>query len=188
LSTCSVRGIGQPHLHCHPRGSCPHGSAAQRWPIAVSVLGHGPRTMTDGATAPPTPCTLRSSAMCRRRLNGAENADVSPPSHQPLSQAVARFEELVPAVDIDAFRQSRSWDETIDLANINAPMGLMGFWKLDYAAILAGSGTTSSKRSLSSSPGCSPCCRTATSEPRSPDQQPFSSPDEGGHQSPAQRS
>ena len=61
--------------------------------------------------------------------------------NQPLSQAVARFEELVPVVDIDAFRQSRSWDETIQLANINAPMGLMRFWKLDYAAILAGSGT-----------------------------------------------
>jgi hypothetical protein len=61
--------------------------------------------------------------------------------NQPLSQAVARFEELVPAVDIDAFRRSRSWAETIDLANINAPMGLMRFWKLDYAAILAGSGT-----------------------------------------------
>jgi len=42
-------------------------------------------------------------------------------------------------VDIDAFRQSRSWDETIQLANINAPMGLMRFWKLDYSAILAGS-------------------------------------------------
>ena len=61
--------------------------------------------------------------------------------NQPLSQAVARFEHLVPAVDIDAFRRSRSWDETIHLANINAPMGLMRFWKLDYAAILAGSGT-----------------------------------------------
>ena len=27
--------------------------------------------------------------------------------NQPLSQAVARFEELVPAVDIDAFRRDR---------------------------------------------------------------------------------
>lgn len=61
--------------------------------------------------------------------------------NQSLSQAVARFEELVPAVDIDAFRRSRSWDETIQLANINAPLGLMRFWKLDYAAVLAGSGT-----------------------------------------------
>jgi uncharacterized protein (DUF302 family) len=61
--------------------------------------------------------------------------------NQSLSQAVARFEELVPAVDIDAFRRSRSWDETIQLANINAPLGLIRFWKLDYAAVLAGSGT-----------------------------------------------
>jgi uncharacterized protein (DUF302 family) len=61
--------------------------------------------------------------------------------NQPLSQAVARFEELVPVVDIDAFRQSRSWDETIHLASTNGPLGLMRFWKLDYAAILAGSGT-----------------------------------------------
>jgi len=61
--------------------------------------------------------------------------------NQPLSQAVARFEELVPAVDIDAFRRSRSWDETNRLANINAPMGLMRFWKFDYAAVLAGSAT-----------------------------------------------
>jgi hypothetical protein len=61
--------------------------------------------------------------------------------NQPLSQAVGRFEELVPAVDIDAFRRSRSWDETINLANTNGPLGLMRFWKLDYAAILAGSGT-----------------------------------------------
>jgi len=61
--------------------------------------------------------------------------------NQSLSQAVARFEELVPAVDIDVFRRSRSWDETIQLANINAPLGLMRFWKLDYAAVLAGSGT-----------------------------------------------
>jgi hypothetical protein len=61
--------------------------------------------------------------------------------NQPLSQAVARFEELVPAVDIDAFRRSRSWDETIHLASTYAPLGLMRFWKLDYAAILAGSGT-----------------------------------------------
>jgi uncharacterized protein (DUF302 family) len=61
--------------------------------------------------------------------------------NQPLRQAVARFEELVPAVDVDAFRRSRSWDETIHLANSNGPLGLMRFWKLDYAAILAGSGT-----------------------------------------------
>jgi hypothetical protein len=61
--------------------------------------------------------------------------------NQSLSQVVARFEELVPAVDIDAFRRSRSWDETIRLANINAPLGLMRFWKLDYAAVVAGSGT-----------------------------------------------
>jgi uncharacterized protein (DUF302 family) len=61
--------------------------------------------------------------------------------NQSLSQPVARFDELVPAVDIDAFRQSRSWDETVQLANINAPMGLMRFWKLDYSAVLAGSGT-----------------------------------------------
>src|SRR6185437_9576574 len=54
--------------------------------------------------------------------------------NQSLSQAIARFEELVPAVDIDVFRRSRSWDETIQLANINAPLGLMRFWKLDYAA------------------------------------------------------
>jgi uncharacterized protein (DUF302 family) len=63
------------------------------------------------------------------------------PLNQPLSQAVARFEELVPAVDIDAFLQSRSWDETIELARANGPLGLMRFWKLDYAAILTGSGT-----------------------------------------------
>jgi Domain of unknown function DUF302 len=61
--------------------------------------------------------------------------------NQPLSQAVARFEELVPAVDTDAFRRSRSWAETIRLASTNGPLGLMRFWKLDYAAILAGSGT-----------------------------------------------
>jgi uncharacterized protein (DUF302 family) len=61
--------------------------------------------------------------------------------NQSLSQAIARFEELVPAVDIDVFRRSRSWDETIQLANINAPLGLMRFWKLDYAAVLAASGT-----------------------------------------------
>jgi hypothetical protein len=63
------------------------------------------------------------------------------PLNQPLNQAVARFEELVPAVDIDAFRKSRSWDETIELARTNGPLGLMRFWKLDYAAVLAGSGT-----------------------------------------------
>jgi len=61
--------------------------------------------------------------------------------NQSLSQAVARFEELVPAVDIDAFRRSRSWAETIQLASTNGPLGLMRFWKLDYAAALAGSGT-----------------------------------------------
>jgi Domain of unknown function DUF302 len=63
------------------------------------------------------------------------------PLNQPLSQAVDRFEELVPAVDIDAFRRSRSWDETIELARTNGPLGLMRFWRLDYAAILTGSGT-----------------------------------------------
>ena len=61
--------------------------------------------------------------------------------NESLSQAVSRFEELVPAVDIDGFRRSRSWDETIQQANINGPLGLMRFWKLDYAAVLAGSGT-----------------------------------------------
>jgi hypothetical protein len=66
---------------------------------------------------------------------------ITVPLNQPLSQAVSRFEELVPAVDIDAFRRSRSWAETISLASTNAPLGLMRFWKLDYAAILAGSGT-----------------------------------------------
>ena len=63
------------------------------------------------------------------------------PLNQPLNQAVARFEALVPAVDIGVFRRSRSWDETIQLARTNGPLGLMRFWKLDYAAILAGSGT-----------------------------------------------
>jgi hypothetical protein len=66
---------------------------------------------------------------------------ITVPLNQPLSQAVARFEELVPAVDVDAFRRSRSWAETISLAGTNAPLGLMRFWKLDYAAVLAGSGT-----------------------------------------------
>ena len=82
--------------------------------------------------------------------------------NQPLSQAVARFEELVPAVDIDAFRQSRSWDETILLARTNGPLGLMRFWKLDYAAILAGSGTPgrSSERCRSRR------CRPRPSAPR----------------------
>ena len=61
--------------------------------------------------------------------------------NQPLSQAVARFEELVPAVDSDACRQSRSWDGPIHRARTHGALWLIRFWKLDYAAILAGSGT-----------------------------------------------
>jgi uncharacterized protein (DUF302 family) len=61
--------------------------------------------------------------------------------NQPLDSALTRFEELVPVADFAAFRAASTWEQALELVAANAPMGLMRFWSLDVAAVLAGSGT-----------------------------------------------
>jgi hypothetical protein len=61
------------------------------------------------------------------------------PLPDPYEAAVRHYEELVPQVDFDRFGQLGTWDAVVELAEINAPLGFMIYWKTDVTAIMAGS-------------------------------------------------
>src|ERR1700733_13722158 len=61
------------------------------------------------------------------------------PLPDPYEVAVRRYEELVPPVDLVRFSQLGTWDAVVELAEINAPLGFMIYWKTDVTAIMAGS-------------------------------------------------
>jgi hypothetical protein len=56
---------------------------------------------------------------------------------QLYDRAVNRFEELVPRVDLQVFGQLGSWDAVQEHAEINAPHGLMIYWKADITGFMA---------------------------------------------------
>ncbi len=59
----------------------------------------------------------------------------------PLSydEAIHTYERLVPVVDTARFGQLATWDAVLALAEINAPLGFMIYWRTDVTAIMAGS-------------------------------------------------
>jgi hypothetical protein len=61
------------------------------------------------------------------------------PLPDPYEVAIKRYEELVPVVDLRRFEQLATWDAVTELAEINAPLGFMIYWKTDVTAIMAGS-------------------------------------------------
>jgi hypothetical protein len=61
------------------------------------------------------------------------------PLPDPYEVAVRRYEKLVPLADFARFGQLGTWDAVVELAEINAPLGFMIYWKTDVTAIMAGS-------------------------------------------------
>ena len=76
--------------------------------------------MTDTATA---------TRMVRR---------LSVPLGLPYAEAIRRFEDLLPVVDLDRFRALENWDDVVRLAGRTAPLGLMRFWTLDIPSLMVG--------------------------------------------------
>nr|WGD01502.1 GE004865 [Streptomyces sp.] len=56
---------------------------------------------------------------------------------RPYDPAVRRFEELVPPADLARFGQLGSWEAVRELAEINAPHGLMIYGKIDVTGLMA---------------------------------------------------
>src|SRR6202048_2371964 len=61
------------------------------------------------------------------------------PLPTPYDEAVETYERLVPVVDRARFGQLATWDAVIALAQINAPLGFMIYWRTDVTATMAGS-------------------------------------------------
>ncbi|WP_433370366.1 DUF302 domain-containing protein [Streptosporangium sp. CA-115845] len=61
------------------------------------------------------------------------------PLPQRYDEAVRRYEELAPVVDIARFEQLPNWEAALELAATNAPHGFMIYWKSDITAMMAGS-------------------------------------------------
>jgi hypothetical protein len=61
---------------------------------------------------------------------------LSIPLALPYAEAVGRFEELVPAIDLERFTALTDWDDVVKLAGREAPLGLMRFWKLDIPPLM----------------------------------------------------
>jgi hypothetical protein len=57
-------------------------------------------------------------------------------------QARARYENLVPAVDLEGFAAATTWDEVLAEAKAQAPHGFLRYFRTDVAPAMAGSGTT----------------------------------------------
>jgi hypothetical protein len=56
-----------------------------------------------------------------------------------FDEVIRRYEQLVPAIDVARFGQLATWDGAVELAEINAPMGFMLYWKGNVTASMAGS-------------------------------------------------
>ena len=50
-----------------------------------------------------------------------------------------RYELLVPEVDLARFSNAASWQETLQIAEINAPHGFMRYYRSDITAAMSGS-------------------------------------------------
>ncbi|TKA00629.1 DUF302 domain-containing protein [Actinacidiphila oryziradicis] len=61
------------------------------------------------------------------------------PLPMPYDRAVKAYEKLVPLVDAARFAQLANWDAVLELADINAPLGFMIYWRADVTATMAGS-------------------------------------------------
>jgi hypothetical protein len=61
------------------------------------------------------------------------------PLPMPYDKAVKAYEQLVPLVDVARFAQLATWDAVLELADINAPLGFMIYWRVDVTASMAGS-------------------------------------------------
>jgi uncharacterized protein (DUF302 family) len=59
----------------------------------------------------------------------------------PMSydEARGRYESVVPAYEAEAFAHARSWDDTLAIADVQAPHGFMLYARFDVAPMLAGS-------------------------------------------------
>ncbi|WP_433287180.1 hypothetical protein ACQPZQ_32530 [Pseudonocardia sp. CA-142604] len=63
---------------------------------------------------------------------------LSVPLGLPYAEAIRRFEDLLPVVDLDRFTALENWDDVVTLAGRTAPLGLMRFWALDVRSLLVG--------------------------------------------------
>ena len=61
------------------------------------------------------------------------------PLPMPYDEAIRTYELLVPPVDSARFGQLATWDAVLELAEINAPLGFMIYWRVDVTAVMAGS-------------------------------------------------
>ncbi|WP_164835800.1 DUF302 domain-containing protein [Actinacidiphila soli] len=61
------------------------------------------------------------------------------PLPMQYDKAVKAYEQLVPRVDAARFAQLATWDAVLELADINAPLGFMIYWRADVTATMAGS-------------------------------------------------
>lgn len=61
------------------------------------------------------------------------------PLPQPFDEARMLFEALVPEVDYPRFFQMATWQAALELAEINAPYGLMRYYRADLTAVMASS-------------------------------------------------
>lgn len=59
----------------------------------------------------------------------------------PMSydDARARYEAIVPTYDASAFAHAKSWNDTLDIAGVQAPHGFMLYARFDAAPMMVGS-------------------------------------------------
>jgi hypothetical protein len=55
----------------------------------------------------------------------------------PYDRITAKFEALVPAIDWAPFGQLAAWPAAVELAEINAPYGLMSYGSINVTSVLA---------------------------------------------------
>jgi uncharacterized protein (DUF302 family) len=61
------------------------------------------------------------------------------PLPMPYDEAIHMYERFVPVADTARFGQLATWDAVLALAQTNAPLGFMIYWRTDVTAIMAGS-------------------------------------------------
>ena len=63
---------------------------------------------------------------------------LSVPLGLPYAEAISRFEDLLPVIDLERFTALENWDDVVRLASRTAPLGLMRFWALDAPSLMVG--------------------------------------------------
>jgi hypothetical protein len=63
---------------------------------------------------------------------------LSVPLGMPYAEAIRRFEDLLPVIDLERFTALENWDDVVRLAGRTAPLGLMRFWTLDVPSLMVG--------------------------------------------------